>query len=244
MTVRRYAAGQRQAAHTDRHSRVSLLLRGALCEESRAGALRLGPGDVLLKSHEVEHEDRFGDDGAVILSLAFTRDDPFDQGAPPWRKRDDGAGLRLAASLIEAAAANDRLAVDAIGTDLVAGGADHRYEAGRAPAWLLRLRDELEGASLATVDVAARARKAGVHAAHASRLFRRCFGASITEHAQQHAVRRAMALMAPPETALSDVALAAGFYDQSHMIRVFRRMSGRPPGALRAMTARLAALCG
>jgi AraC-like DNA-binding protein len=43
--------------------------------------------------------------------------------------------------------------------------------------------------------------------------------------------------MAASQQPLSDVALAAGFYDQSHMTRVFRRMTGRTPGAHRAMFA-------
>jgi methylphosphotriester-DNA--protein-cysteine methyltransferase len=98
------------------------------------------------------------------------------------------------------------------------------------------LREELEEFSLSRIDVAARAKKAGAHPAHASRLFRRCYGASITEHAQAQSVRRAIASLASGAT-LSDTALAAGFYDQSHMNRVFQRVTGRTPGAHRAMLA-------
>jgi AraC family transcriptional regulator len=76
-----------------------------------------------------------------------------------------------------------------------------------------------------------------VHVSHLSRLFRRCYGASVTEYAQAHSVRRALASLAQPQLALSDVALAAGFYDQSHLNRVFRRITGRTPGACRAMLA-------
>jgi len=36
---------------------------------------------------------------------------------------------------------------------------------------------------------------------------------------------------------LSEIALAAGFYDQSHMTRVFRRVTGRTPGAHRTLLA-------
>ena len=35
--------------------------------------------------------------------------------------------------------------------------------------------------------------------------------------------------------AVCDVALAAGFYDQNHMSRVFKRVTGRTPGAHRAL---------
>jgi transcriptional regulator GlxA family with amidase domain len=80
--------------------------------------------------------------------------------------------------------------------------------------------------------------------AHASRLFRTCFGASLTDFAQAHGVRRAIGLMTAPDARLSEVALAAGFYDQSHMSRVFRRVSGRAPGAHRAVVAQILAAAG
>jgi AraC family transcriptional regulator len=90
---------------------------------------------------------------------------------------------------------------------------------------------------LANVNVAARARAAGAHPAHASRLFRQCYGQSISEYAQGQSVRRALGRLAGAETTLSEVALSAGFYDQSHMSRVFRRVLGRTPGVQRALIA-------
>jgi AraC family transcriptional regulator len=107
----------------------------------------------------------------------------------------------------------------------------------KPPPWLDQLRCELEQTALASVDVGARARAAGAHISHASRLFRRCYGASITQHAQAQSVRRALARLAAPEQSLSEIALAAGFYDQSHMNRVFRRITGRTPAACRALMA-------
>jgi AraC family transcriptional regulator len=50
-------------------------------------------------------------------------------------------------------------------------------------------------------------------------------------------VRRAFAQLCQIDRPLSEVALGAGFYDQSHMTRVFRRVTGRTPGACRALLA-------
>jgi len=105
----------------------------------------------------------------------------------------------------------------------------------KPPAWVKRLRQELEDLPLAKVSVAERARAAGAHPAQASRLFRRCFGVSITEHAHSQSIRRAVEPLACSDMPLSEVALKAGFYDQSHMTRVFRRILGRTPGAQRAL---------
>ena len=136
-------------------------------------------------------------------------------------------------TFLEAALAGDEHAAAAAGVDIVANSNDPD-ERTSAPGWLARLKEELEHASLAEVDIGARAKQAGAHPAHASRLFRRCYGHSITEHAQAQTVRRAIGPLASGAS-LSDVALAAGFYDQSHMSRVFKRVTGRTPGAHRAL---------
>lgn len=238
-----YDPGERHATHRDSTSRISVVLRGGFDEDAAPGVARLGPGDILLKSRDVAHEDAFGEIGATILSLVFAEDDSVEWRTRRWARAEGPQAQRLAASLLESALAADVAAVAAAGTDLLTCGPPE--EALRhPPVWLRRLRDELEAVGLAGTDVAARAREAGVHAAHASRLFRRCFGVSMTEHAQAQAVRRAMAMLPLPGAALGDVAAAVGFYDQSHMTRVFRRVTGRAPGAWRSLSQGLSALAG
>lgn len=235
VSVSRYAPGERHRAHRDRYPRISFVLRGGYREESRPGAIRMTPGDVLLKSHRALHEDQFGSDGAIVASIEFLTDDPFDAAphAPEWHRRSDGFALRHAAGLLEAALAGDSAGVATAGNDLIATRPDDIAERRPPPAWLRHLKEELETVSQAQVDVRARAIAAGVHPVHASRLFRQCYAMSISDHARAQGVRRALALMTR-EAALSDVAVAAGFYDQSHMNRVFRRVIGRTPGAQRA----------
>jgi AraC family transcriptional regulator len=233
--VARFAGGAHQPRHRDRQSRITFVLHGAFREEANAGQARLAPGDVLFKSHRAPHEDWFCEAGARVASLVF-EDDSYDEASTaPWRVRRDALGLRSAVIALEGAAAGDCRAVDAATADLL--GAREAARDRSAPAWLIRIKEALEAASLASVDVTVEARAAGVHPAHASRLFRRCFGASITEHAQTQCVRRAFAQLGQIDRPLSDVALGAGFYDQSHMTRVFRRVTGRTPGACRALLA-------
>jgi AraC family transcriptional regulator len=240
--IGRYPPGLRQGWHRDRCSRVSVVLRGAFSEDGPAGGLDFAPGDVLLKSSDVRHQDAFGPDGALLLAVEIAESDSSltRLGAGRWRRRNDAPALRLALSLLESVASRDERAADIAASDIVASsdGDDERRVA--APAWLLRLKDEIETSGLAHVDVSKRAREAGVHPAHLSRLFRRIVGVSITEHAQTHNVRRALEHLAGSDGPLCDVAVAAGFYDQSHMNRVFRRVCGRTPGALRALVKRVA----
>jgi AraC-like DNA-binding protein len=236
VAVCRYAPGERHRPHTDKDSRISFLIKGSYCEEGRPGAIRMAPGHVLLKSRRAKHEDEFGPNGADIVAIEFLADDPFDATAAfdLWRQREDGFALRHAVSFLESALAGDQRAARIAGIDLVAACSEEDVRLGSAPRWLEHLRQELNDLSLAAVDIGARVREAGAHPAHASRLFRRCYGSSITEHAHAQSVRRSIAPLASGAS-LSEVALTAGFYDQSHMTRVFKRVIGRTPGAHRAM---------
>ena len=237
VAVCHYAPGERHKVHTDRHSRVSFLLRGGYREEGRSGAIRMRPGDILLKSKRAEHEDRFGDEGAYVAAIEFLDNDPFAAGpaAAFWRQRTDVFALRHVTALLEAVRAGDLRGASVAGVDLVTASVHADEQKRRAPSWLEQLKLELEEYSFATVDVAVRAQAAGVHPAHASRLFRQCYGASMTEHAHVHAIRRAIGALAQPNLSLSDAAFTAGFYDQSHMNRAFVRMFGRTPGMQRSL---------
>lgn len=239
VAVCRYAPGEQHARHTDRHSRISLLLRGGYREDGATGSVRMAPGDVLLKSARAYHEDAFGDEGAELVALEYLQHDPFEDHPSPdlWRRREDAFALRHATAVLDAAIAGDQEAVSAAGDDLLGASSDEPNARANAPRWLERLKRDLEEQTLATVHVAAQARQAGAHPAHASRLFRRCYGASITEFAQTQSVRRAVRALLSSPASLSDIALSAGFYDQSHMTRVFRHITGRTPGAHRAMFA-------
>lgn len=237
VVVAGFAPGEVQPAHRDQHSRVTFLLRGRLAEAAGDRQTVLGAGALLFKSNEVLHEDRIAEEGAAALSLVFQDPAEFDAAGPPglWRPLHSAQGLRAAIALTEAALARDAAGLQLAAAELLAAAGED--EAGRrtAPPWLARLKSDLEEAGLAEIDVADRAREAGCHPVHASRLFRRAYGASITDHAQVHAVRRAQGRLAQGG-ALSDAALAAGFYDQSHMNRVFRRVAGVTPGDWRRLS--------
>lgn len=235
----RYRPNERHGWHNDRHSRVSFLLLGAYREDGPSGSIRASPGEIVLKSSGARHEDAFGPEGALLVSLEYYDDDPFEVLGEKvlWRPRADADALHHAVALLDAALAGDVVGVTTAGADLIGerGGAGSCRAS--APKWLEHMKNDLEQAGFASVNVAERARKAGVHAVHASRLFRRSYGVSVTEHAQAHSVRRSLPLLAKPRLSLSQVAVCAGFYDQSHMTRVFRRSTGRTPAALRALIA-------
>jgi AraC family transcriptional regulator len=77
------------------------------------------------------------------------------------------------------------------------------------------------------------AREVAVHPAHLARAFRQQFGTSVGGYVRRLRLDRAAAELERSDKALAAIALAAGFADQSHFTRSFRRHTGFTPGAYR-----------
>jgi len=74
---------------------------------------------------------------------------------------------------------------------------------------------------------------AGVHRVHVARAFRDHLGCTVGDFVRRLRVQRACELLTGTTIPLSDVAMRAGFFDQSHMTRVVKRFLGVTPAALR-----------
>jgi AraC family transcriptional regulator len=73
----------------------------------------------------------------------------------------------------------------------------------------------------------------GLSPYHFARMFRRAVGVPPHQYVLQRRVERAKGLLLAGRLGLSDVALAVGFSDQSHLTRVFRRAVGITPARFR-----------
>lgn len=68
---------------------------------------------------------------------------------------------------------------------------------------------------------------------HFSRAFKQSLGASPMAYVAERRVERAKLMMTSTRDRLTDIALACGFSDQSHLNRYFRRIVGVSPGIWR-----------
>jgi AraC family transcriptional regulator len=96
---------------------------------------------------------------------------------------------------------------------------------------VVELLHERAPAAPSLADLAA---EAGVHPAHLSRAFRRRFGMTVCEYSRKLRLEWAAARLIE-ERSLAQIAVEAGFADQSHFTRSFRRHFGVTPGRYRAM---------
>ena len=75
----------------------------------------------------------------------------------------------------------------------------------------------------------------GVHPAHLARSFRREYGQTVGEYARSLRLEWAAEQLALDDASLAEIALRAGFADQSHFTRAFRRHAGVTPGRYREL---------
>lgn len=79
------------------------------------------------------------------------------------------------------------------------------------------------------ISVSALSSVVGLSRSYFSHAFRRSVGWTPHAHVVRLRLERAMMLMTHTDTPLTEVALAAGFADQSHFSRSFRRLTGVTP---------------
>jgi len=100
---------------------------------------------------------------------------------------------------------------------------------GLPPATMRHVRDYVETHLAGNIDLTALANVAGVSLFHFAREFKRSAGVTPHYYLMQKRVERAQQLLANSDLTLAEVALAAGFSDQSHLARRFREMLGLTP---------------
>jgi AraC family transcriptional regulator len=101
------------------------------------------------------------------------------------------------------------------------------------PRWLPRARDLLHDRLAENLSLGEVAAEVGVHPVHLARAFRRHYGCTPGDYVRKLRVESACRRLATSDAPLIEVALAAGFSDQSHFTRAFRRRMRMTPGEFR-----------
>lgn len=107
-----------------------------------------------------------------------------------------------------------------------------------APLWVGRVRELLHDTSLVSWTLIELADEVGIHPAHLSRGFPLYFSCTLGQYVRHLRVQRALTLFFDAQLSLLDIALACGFYDQSHFIRCFRAVMRERPALYRQVLVR------
>jgi AraC family transcriptional regulator len=97
-----------------------------------------------------------------------------------------------------------------------------------------RARELIDAEAPHSISLAQVAATLGLHPVHMAHAFRRVHGCSVGQYVRRRRLERACRQIATTRAPLAEVAADAGFYDQSHMTREFRRALRTTPARYRA----------
>jgi AraC family transcriptional regulator len=131
------------------------------------------------------------------------------------------------------------LAVEGLALELVAGAVRCRARSlVTVSPWLGRVREILHERFRDRLTILAVAQEVGLHPIYLGAAFRRHYGCSVGDYVRRLRVEYAAHRLSSSDEALSEIAMAAGFADQSHFSRTFRGMTGTTPSRYRALIRR------
>jgi AraC family transcriptional regulator len=242
VTEASFPAGEVLARHTHDRACVTVMLDGSFDLHFTGKAYPCPPATVFTEPAGETHANFIGSGGAhvVVVQPDPSRTEllrPFKEMLERASHRHHtgmvGRALRLVREL-DGVDDLSPLAAEGIVLEILVGLARLDTGGARRPApWLLQAQELLHAhfaGPLRTADVA---RAVGVHPAHLARGFRTHFRLSMGSYVRRLRLDWAARELARSETPLAAVALAAGFADQSHFTRFFKRHTGLTPHAYR-----------
>lgn len=106
----------------------------------------------------------------------------------------------------------------------------------RLPSWLLQARDLLHDRFNDSISLIEIANLVGVHPTHLARTFKKHYRTTVGEYVRSLRLDWATRQLSETEDSISDIASAAGFYDQSHFSHLFKQHTGFTPAEFRAFS--------
>ncbi|HET7112109.1 MAG TPA: AraC family transcriptional regulator, partial [Pyrinomonadaceae bacterium] len=104
----------------------------------------------------------------------------------------------------------------------------------REPSWLMQLREMLHGQFNDPLHLVEIAQTVGVHPTHLARTFKKHYRTTVGEYVRRLRLDWATRQLSETEASIAEIALAAGFYDQSHFSHLFKEHTGFTPAEFRA----------
>ena len=107
-------------------------------------------------------------------------------------------------------------------------GAGHR-----PPTWLRQAKELLHARFTESFKLSEVAEEVGVHPVHLAQMFHKSYRCTVGGYVRRLRIEYACRELATSEKPLVEIALGAGFCDQSHFNRTFKRLTGVAPSAYR-----------
>jgi AraC family transcriptional regulator len=229
--------------HEHANAFFNLVLEGTYTEICRNQVRTRGPWTVALHPSGEAHADRWHGLGGRVFhveisssrlqhvrehSSVLSSAAEFRSGLPVW------LATRLYHEYLRQDAVSP-LAMEGLVLELLAECSRDRPPASSQtpPSWLEPVRQLLHERFTQDLTHDVIAATAGVHPVHLARVFRQHCGRTVGDYLRKLRVDFAARQLMATDIPLADLASAAGFADQSHLNRTFKRQIGMTPAAFR-----------
>jgi len=239
----RHAAGSSLAWHRHPGATICFVYSGAFDERFSGVTLECTPGTLKITPAEEPHSNRFGSEETRGL-LVEANGIGVERLGSHARILEERASFRdahlslLGWRLLGELRTSDTaapLAIEGLLLEVLAGAArvrELRVRGTTPPRWVTEARDLLHDPGRVG-SLGELAEAVGVHPVTLARGFRKAYGLSVGTYLRRLRIARAARQLAETDASLAEIALGAGFADQSHFSNVFRRESGLSPSAFR-----------
>jgi AraC family transcriptional regulator len=243
LTEATHPPGLRLPLHWHEHAHFCLLLQGLYEEKCGKDVLVRKPGTLALMAGGAIHSNRIYNTGIRFFCIEMDRPwldranghlsslqglTHFEKGSLPW----------LATRLYHEFRCEDDvapMAIEGLVLELLAGLARQGVESeSGAATWLKKAQDFVHDRFQHSISLAEVAESAGVHPVSLARAFRRTHHCTVGDYVRRLRVEFACQKLTGSDTPLVDIALSAGFSEQSHFSRTFKRLTGLTPSAYRS----------
>jgi AraC family transcriptional regulator len=238
-----HSAGSSLPWHTHDGPTICYLLEGAFVEVGSGKSVTCTAATLKFTPAGDRHCDRFelGDAHGLLIEADPARVETVRAHSAVLEDRavfQGGVPAGIAKRIYEELRLMDQaapLAIEGLVLELLATASRSTQSPMSAdrPVWLAEVREMIHADPAARRSLSDLAGAVGVHPVTLARAFRKAFGCSVGEYVRRLRIERAAAQLGSSETSLAEIALAAGFSDQSHFSNVFRRQTGMSPSHFR-----------
>jgi AraC family transcriptional regulator len=230
--------------HVHEGAQIYFVLEGEYAETVQGRSYVLSPGEAWFRPPRERHANAVVGDEAALTLIVTVEGERFDSvqhrvGTPRHLRSIllDEARLEIVREMRrgDAAAAT---ALEGWSLLLLSRAERLLCDGGGAPEWLGDAVLFIERAYVMPLSLSDVAAHVGVHPATLAAAFRRFHRTSVGEFIRSLRLRHAREALLDSRRPIKEIALDAGFYDQAHFGRCFRRRFGMSPAAFRAATYR------
>lgn len=240
----RFEAGSRIDPHHHDRPNIGVMLGGSFDLAFRSRSFACKAGALFIEPAGETHCNCMGCQGAWVLAVQPDPDSPDLEGALDSLLGEPAESCHpqvahLGRRLVRECRTRDEfspLMIQGLALELLAslGRATRRLRSVPAAPWMTRIEELLCQSAPERLRLGELAREAGVHVAHLAREFRRRSGRSLGSFLLDRRLEWAARQLSATDRPIVEIALEAGFADQSHFTRRFRDYAGSTPRRYRA----------